>query len=182
MPIMHVVSISSGKDSTATMLLALQRFPKNKLRFVFADTGNEHELVYEYLNYLEERLDIKIDRLRADFSRQIKNKRKFIANDQRVGRKKGKKIRWSNKAKRRALESLVVTGNPYLDLCAWKGRFPSRRAQFCTEFLKKIPLVKYQHGLIDHGYTVISWQGVRRDESDARRDVKKLEKMDIQFW
>ena len=24
-----------------------------------------------------------------------------------------------------------------LDLCLWKGRFPSRKAQFCTEFLKE---------------------------------------------
>ena len=31
------------------------------------------------------------------------------------------------------------TGNPFLDLCIIKGRFPSRKAQFCTQFLKTEP-------------------------------------------
>ena len=30
-----------------------------------------------------------------------------------------------------------------LDLCIWKGRFPSRKAQFCTSELKTMPLVEY---------------------------------------
>ena len=53
----------------------------------------------------------------------------------------------------------------------WKGRFPSRKAQFCTQFLKTEPLTEWQMNLIDSGEceAVWSWQGVRIDESDARR-------------
>lgn len=61
----------------------------------------------------------------------------------------------------RAVAALVPTGNPFLDLCIWKGRFPSRRAQFCTQELKTIPLVEHQMGFIERGEAaaVWSWQG-----------------------
>jgi 3'-phosphoadenosine 5'-phosphosulfate sulfotransferase (PAPS reductase)/FAD synthetase len=180
--VIHVVSISSGKDSTAIMLLAIEKHGKEACRFVFADTGNEHEEVDIYLEYLEKRLGVHVDRLKANFDRQIANKRMFIARDRRTGRRNGKKIRWSNKSKRRALGVLHPTGNGYLDLCLWKGRFPSRRAQFCTQYLKTEILVRYAHALIDEGYTVVSWQGVRRDESPARRDVLQIEEAGEQFW
>lgn len=94
----------------------------------------------------------------------------------------GRRVRWSNKAKRRALANLYPTGNPFLDLCMWKGRFPSRKAQFCTEHLKRDMAVGYQLELIDQGHTVVSWQGVRRDESLNRRDAKKFEKIDEKFY
>ena len=143
MKFIHVISVSSGKDSQATLLLAINRVGKENCRFVMADTGNEDPLVFSHLDYLENNLGIKIDILRSDFSEQIAGKRMFIARDQRFGRKNGKKIRWTNKAKRRTLAVLHPTGNPYLDLCLWKGRFPSRRAQFCTQFLKTEPMVEY---------------------------------------
>lgn len=89
----------------------------------------------------------------------------------------GRRVRWSNKAKRRALAHLHPTGIPFLDLCMWKGRFPSRKAQFCTEHLKRDVAVTYQLDLVDQGYTVISWQGVRRDESLNRADAKMCERI-----
>lgn len=94
----------------------------------------------------------------------------------------GRLVRWSNKAKRRALENLHPSGNPFLDLCMWKGRFPSRKAQFCTEHLKRNLAVEYQLALVDEGHTVVSWQGVRRDESLSRRDAKKFEKLDDRLY
>jgi 3'-phosphoadenosine 5'-phosphosulfate sulfotransferase (PAPS reductase)/FAD synthetase len=94
----------------------------------------------------------------------------------------GRRERWTNKAKRRALAHLHPTGNPFLDLCMWKGRFPSRKAQFCTEHLKRNLAVEYQLRLIDQGYTVVSWQGVRRDESEARKDALKFEKLDDKLY
>lgn len=48
----NIVSISGGKDSTATLLLAIALETEN-LQAVFADTGNEHEQTNEYLDYLE---------------------------------------------------------------------------------------------------------------------------------
>lgn len=178
----HVVSVSGGKDSTATLLIAIYRVGRENCRFIFCDTGNEHAEVYEYLAYLEQALDITIDRLKADFSERIANKRMFIARDQRTGRKNGKKLRWSNKAKRRALAVLHPTGNPFLDLCLWKGRFPSRKAQFCTQELKTAMAVTYQIDLIDAGHSVVSWQGIRRDESPNRRNAKKIERIGPKLW
>lgn len=215
MSILHVVSVSGGKDSAATLLLAIERFGAASVRGIFCDTGNEHEEVYKYLDYLEHATGVTIATLKANFDDEIAAKRQFIARDVRTRReydtepvfeadgktpvpkrdgrgaiilnKKGQPVqkttkvgggrcvRWTNKAKRRALAVLYPSGNPFLDLCMWKGRFPSRRAQFCTEELKRNMAVEYQLLLIDQGYTVVSWQGVRRDESLNRRDAKKFE-------
>lgn len=217
MSIKHVVSVSGGKDSLATLLIAILRFGLKNIVAIFCDTGNEHELTYEYLDYLERRLGLKITRLRANFEAELLGKRKFIANDQRTRReydtravfeadgvtpvpkrdgrgqivlnKKGqpvqktvkvgggRRVRWTNKGKRRALSVLHPTGNVFLDLCLWKGRFPSRKAQFCTEELKRNMAVEFQMELMDRGHTVVSWQGVRRDESFNRRDAKSFERV-----
>ena len=180
--IKHVISVSGGKDSAATLLIALENCPAESIVPIFCDTGNEHQAVYDYLSYLEQALDITITRLKADFTENIARKRMFIARDQRKGRKDGKRLRWSNKAKRRALEALHPTGNPFLDLCMWKGRFPSRKAQFCTEELKRNMAVAFQLDLIDAGHQVLSWQGVRRDESLNRRNAKKIERIGGGIW
>src|SRR5689334_14846319 len=74
-PPMAVVSLSGGKDSTATALLALDRFDRSRCRFVFADTGNEHEDTVEYVQHYLPRVLGSIDTVRGDFSREIANKR-----------------------------------------------------------------------------------------------------------
>lgn len=203
----HVISVSTGKDSQAVMKLAIDRVGKKNCRFVLCDTGNEDDAVFEHKAYLEQALGITIEVLRADFSDQIAAKRIFIARDQRtkrvydtidvptgetneagypVTRKQkvggGRRIRWKNKAKRRALAVLHPSGNPYLDLCLWKGRFPARRNQFCTGELKTIPMVDYQMRLMDAGYGVISWQGIRRDESAKRKNAKLFERVGPKLW
>ena len=176
---LHIVGLSGGKDSTATLLLAIDRLNKENVRAVFADTGNEHPETYVYLRYLEERLGIAVVRLKPDFSGEIAKKRLFIARDRRVGRdKRGEKIRWSNKAKRRALAVLQPSGNPFLDLCMLKGRFPTNRARFCTEWLKRDTFVEYVDGVTQQeGRPVVVWQGVRRNESDKRKNAKKIERV-----
>lgn len=163
--ILHVVSVSGGKDSAATAILALETQPRDSLRFIFCDTGNEHELTLEYVQYMARHLGIQITTLRAQFHEHIARQREYIL------------AKWPGKgvpieACERAAAAMVPTGNPFLDLCIWKGRFPSRRAQFCTEQLKTLPATEYQLGLIDAGEceAVWSWQGVRIDESEARRN------------
>ncbi len=178
MSVIHVISVSSGKDSDETLRLALARVPRERVRPVICDTGNEHELVWEHIAYLEQRFCIKIEVLRADFSAEIAAKRWFVARDVRTGRdKRGRRLRWSNKAKRRAMAEMYPRGNPFLDLCIWRGRFPSRKAQFCTQELKTAMLVQYQQALVEAGHRVVSWQGVRRDESLNRRNAKRFERL-----
>lgn len=178
MTVIHVVSCSSGKDSDETLRQALARFPKERVRAVICDTGNEHSLVWEHVAYIERRFSIKVEVLRANFDAEIAAKRRFIARDQRIGRdSSGRRLRWSNKAKRRALAELHPSGNPFLDLCMWKGRFPSRKAQFCTQELKTALLVQYLQTLVEAGHRVVSWQGVRRDESLNRRHAQRFERL-----
>ena len=78
----------------------------------------------------------------------------------------------------RALDVLQPTGNPFLDLCLWKGRFPSSRRRFCTQFLKLEPVQTYIAGQMDGADAVISWQGIRNDESAAR---SHLGMYDVEF-
>lgn len=59
------------------MLLALERGAEN-MQCVFADTGNEHQITYDYLDYLEQRLDLSITRVKADFSENIRKKRDVV--------------------------------------------------------------------------------------------------------
>lgn len=229
MATMHVVSVSSGKDSQALLDLAVKRCKPGTVIPIFCDTGNEDQAVYDHLDYLEGLYGLKIVRLKADFSEAIMLKRLFIARDQRLGREKvripvfdsqgnpvparrpgdgqiitkiekdrdgtervvvvqktkkvtGRRVRWSNKAKRGALAVMYPTGNPFLDLCIWKGRFPSRKAQFCTQELKTKMAVEFQMDLLDAGHRVISWQGVRRDESFNRRNAKRIERICPGLW
>ena len=76
----------------------------------------------------------------------------------------------------RAIELLKPTGNPFLDLCIWKGRFPSTVARFCSEELKRNPIIEQvQMPLLDQGGSVVSWQGVRADESPSRAKLPERE-------
>lgn len=163
-----VVSVSGGKDSTATAILALES--GHECRFLFADTGHEHPLTYKYLNYLETRLRIHIHRVSADFSKQIYRKRENI------------RTKWVDEGvvsrdKAEGIASLLVpTGVPFLDLCLWKGRFPSPSRRFCTEELKHRPL---QMALLNIRRStqcyIESWQGVRANESRARSRLPQRE-------
>ncbi len=166
-----VVSLSGGKDSTATALLAMESRDHGTIRLVFADTGHEHPLTIDYvLNYLPRRLNLPVEVIKADFARQIAGKRAWV------------EAHWTEAGVpphriTRAMELLQPTGNPFLDLCLWKGRFPSRKAQFCTEQLKMLPFDRYMQAApfvhAEHGQELPneSWRGIRRDESAARRNA-----------
>lgn len=162
MPTHNIVSMSGGKDSTATLLVARELEVPN-LSAVVADTGHEHPETYDYIHYLGEVTGVPIRWVKADFSWQIAGKRKFI------------ETKWREKGVAEsvvlgALEVLHPTGNPFLDLCLWKGRFPSTKARFCTNELKRNPIIEQVYlPLMDGENMLLSWQGVRADESPARR-------------
>ena len=171
----NIVSVSGGKASTALALLAVEKQASN-LQFVFADTGHEHAATYRYLEYLSEELERRtgtaIQTVRADFTKQIKKKRETVRS------------KWAEDGVpldriEQALEHLKPTGIPMLDLCLWKGRFPSTRARFCSSELKRIPIdQQVMEPALQGSQAVISWQGVRADESRARAD---LPEKDVEF-
>jgi 3'-phosphoadenosine 5'-phosphosulfate sulfotransferase (PAPS reductase)/FAD synthetase len=151
----NFINVSGGKDSTAVLLLALEMQPPN-MRFVFADTGHEHPEVYRYLDYLERELGVSIERLRNDFTDRLARRRKRIEET------------WEEPERSRALEVMHATGNPFLDLCLWKGIFPSNSIRICTQFLKVEPINKVQNEALDKADRVVTWLGIRKDESASR--------------
>lgn len=167
----HILcSVSGGKDSTATLTLAIDRHPRENISGVFCDTGNEHQLTYDYVRYLEDATGVPIKWLKQDFTDWWWRRRDYVRD------------KWPEKgvpddAIERALAvyELGPTGNPYLDLCIIKNRFPSRRAQFCTQFLKTEPATEYALGLIERHGAIESWQGVRAEESPNRANLPERE-------
>lgn len=163
----NVLSISGGKDSTAMWLLALERQTEN-LQVIFADVGHEHPKTYEYIEYLEKELG-SIRRIKPDFSKKIEHKRNIV---QTKWRREG----ISEHIIDEALEVLKPTGIPFLDLCLWKGRFPSTMARFCTQELKVKPMFDQVYmPLMDEGKHVVSWQGIRAQESAVRAEMAERE-------
>ncbi|EXL06489.1 hypothetical protein BG46_17200 [Brucella anthropi] len=158
--VQHLVNVSGGKDSTATYLLALEH--GRPFRAVFADTGNEHEFTYEYVARLAERTGgPRIEVVRADFSQRLARHREYILRE------------WP----RQGIPDAVVaeaaalhepTGNPFLDLCIAKGRFPSRMAQFCTDQLKAEPITLQTVFPMLRTGPVLQWLGIRAAESRNR--------------
>lgn len=166
----NVIAVSGGKDSTATLLLALERQAEN-VQAVFCDTGHEHPAVYEYLDYLDSRLGISIRHIKPDFSAQIGRKLMTVMT------------KWASEGIdrniiQRASEVLKPTGNPFLDLCLLKGRFPSAMARFCTEELKRNPMRdQVLNPLLENPLTeeVWCWQGIRADESKKRSTLPEMD-------
>ena len=162
MKVRHIVNVSGGKDSTATLLLAIDRLGADGFEAVFADTDHEHPFTYAYLDYLEERLSIRIRRIKADFTDKLAFKKSRLRE------------RWAAEGIdediiTRAEQALVPSGNAFLDICKLQSGFPSLFSRFCTDYLKIRPI---HEQVIDpcfwEGFHVIQWLGVRRDESPAR--------------
>ncbi|HCM9311769.1 TPA: phosphoadenosine phosphosulfate reductase family protein [Enterobacter kobei] len=171
----NIISISGGKDSLAQSLLAIESWVEHLN--VFADTGHEHPQTMEYLEYLEQKLG-PVKRVKADFTRQIEGKRKFIATRWPVTLVEECGMSPDEAAERvaQALEILHPTGIPFLDLCMLKGRFPSTKARFCSTELKHHPVRDWVVlPALEEFEEVILWQGVRAQESQARANLPEWE-------
>lgn len=203
----HFCSISGGADSLATALLARERAQRTgmDLRLINADLGaNEHQITHDYIGYLEQALGLPILRVRANFDAEFAVRRETIQQHWSV-EKRRKEHSKDCKARRelmkpkewralcdcpvrisppvpqdvidRAKALLVPTGEPFLDLCMLKGRFPSRTAQFCTERLKLEPINAITHPILETGRHVVSWIGEMAEESERRKAKKPLERI-----
>jgi len=139
----RVVSVSGGKDSTATYLWALEQ--GFKFRAVFADTGHEHPVTVNYVRNMHEFCKgPKVEIVKADFTERLKKKK------------------------------LKPTGNPFWDMIQWKGRVPSSKAQFCTEYTKLEPIREWL--MRERGDTPsIIYVGIRAAESAKRAKLPEKE-------
>lgn len=162
MKIRHIVNVSGGKDSTATLLMAIERLGLSGFEAVFADTQHEHDDTYDYLNYLEKITGKKIRRVTADFSRQFKVKKDNL-------REKWEADNVSEKVINRAESALNPSGNAFLDAAKLHGGFPSSLVKFCTVELKIKPIEEEViKPILQDGFNIVQWLGVRRDESPRR--------------
>lgn len=170
--IRRIASISGGKDSTCVLLFLRELRDKYGTDFssVFADTGNEHESTLEYVSYLSGRLGTPVTWLKADFSANIIKRRRYVAEN------------YPEPTRSRVLAGLTPTGIPFLDLCIWKGRFPSVCAKFCTVELKVIPIKEHQEQYLAVGECIESWQGIRAEESYNRKYLPKRNIEDEGVW
>ncbi|WP_294966857.1 phosphoadenosine phosphosulfate reductase family protein [Sulfurimonas sp.] len=76
----YLLSLSGGKDSTACLLWALDTLPKEDIIPYYIDTKWEHDDVYKYLDYLEEKLEIKITRLESEGMEALSIRKKCMPN------------------------------------------------------------------------------------------------------
>jgi 3'-phosphoadenosine 5'-phosphosulfate sulfotransferase (PAPS reductase)/FAD synthetase len=170
MKLQHLVNCSSGKDSTACYLLAIES--GREFSAVFADTQNEHPAVYEYLAQLPARTGgPPIRTVKADFTERLERHRTYILE-------KWPTLGIPDEKVQMAAELNRPTGNLYLDLCILKGRFPSRKAQFCTEELKTIPITDQVVLPMLRTGPVLQWLGIRADESENRAKQPRFNRVE----
>lgn len=135
-----ICSVSGGKDSTLTYVLMVEQYGMNFLP-IFADTGNEHPVTVNYVRNLHIMAGgPEVVIVKADFTEKLENKGK------------------------------EVSGNPFLDLMMWKGRAPSTKAQFCTEWVKLWPILEH----LEENYPTRDWvmfTGLRAAESKRRTEI-----------
>jgi len=177
----NIVSVSGGKDSTALLALAVVQDVPN-LQAVFADTGHEHRLTYDYLGYLSDWLQRQghrpIRTIRADFSDDFARRRDYLYRvasgeiEDRFGKR-----RHTPHSAARAAAAMAPTGNPFMDLALLKGRFPSTKVRFCSEKLKRNPIIEQVLLPLLGDSLVLSWQGVRAQESEARSHLPECDEV-----
>ncbi len=147
----YIGGFSGGIDSQAAARFMLNRYSPARVVLVNSDAGgNEHPLTVEHIDWYAEHVH-PVVRIQA------------IVRDM-----------WKTPEH---AETRGYDGNAPLSfpmMAEIKGRFPSTRAQFCTEKLKLQPLRRWLLSAHPDG-NYARFSGVRRDESLARADRQWLE-------
>jgi 3'-phosphoadenosine 5'-phosphosulfate sulfotransferase (PAPS reductase)/FAD synthetase len=150
----HIVGFSGGIDSQACARWVLNRFGPEDTIIVNSDAGgNEDPITTAHVEWYSRNVHpvVMLSPIVADMG----------------GRAKGKI----------AELGLAPTDPLTFDLLATlKQRFPARKAQFCTEHLKLMPMLRWQSEAFGVGGIYESedyerYAGVRRDESEKRKDA-----------
>lgn len=143
----YIVSMSAGKDSTATAIWALENLPCRKLVFVHCVTGASWPESDRYLGYLERELGIEIVRLRN-------------GDLPYPSRQDGK----------RRYDSLLYETNLY-DMIKLRGKWPNAQYRYCTQYLKSRPLKLFARS---HN-NALQVTGIRAEESVSRAGRERYE-------
>lgn len=149
----HIVGFSGGIDSQACARWVLNRYPKDDVILTNSSAGQwEDPLTIEHVDWYSANVHpiVRTDAIIADIWRTpgYAEVRGFASNDPLT----------------------------FQMMVAIKGRPPSRKAQFCTEILKLQPQRRWMRevfgpGGMYAGETFCRYTGVRRDESQARKDA-----------
>jgi 3'-phosphoadenosine 5'-phosphosulfate sulfotransferase (PAPS reductase)/FAD synthetase len=140
----HIVGFSGGIDSQACARWVLNRYPAEDVILLNSNAGgNEHPLTTAFIAEYSEKIHPIIP---------VTPKVKDVHGRPGVIAEMG----------------LDPEQDLTFDLLAMiYKRFPSRRAQFCTENLKLNPMLRWvRENLVDTEFE--RWAGVRRDESEKR--------------
>lgn len=147
-PDVHViVSLSGGKDSTATALhLRELGVP---FAAVFADTGWESDVTYAYIDEVLVPAIGPITTVRAEVP-----------------------VRPEHAAIVAGIEEILGRPSPMVRRCVLHATYPRRTLRWCTSELKLAPIRSFYH---QHDGTVVSVVGVRAAESAARAELPEWE-------
>ena len=150
----HVVGFSGGADSQATLRLVRSRFGDDDTIALNTLAGrNEHPLTESFIAWYSENVFpvITVTPLIRDLG----------TNGTKPGKTRDRRMKFSDD------DELTFDRLAYI-----KGRFPSRKAQFCTEHLKLAPQVRWcEENLRVQGVDFERYVGVRCDESHKRKDT-----------
>lgn len=156
----RIGGFSGGADSQALAIWMLNHFPKEEVMLMNTEAGrNECGATVEFTKWFSENIHpvIVVTPLIRDLAG--------------VGTRDG----GTGDRRREFNEEDEMT---FADLAYIKGRFPARKSQFCTKLLKLAPQRRWiKENLIDPepDITIIRYTGVRRDESEARKNVAETE-------
>ncbi len=146
------------------MLLHLRELGIAYVRAVFFDTGWEHQVTYDHIDYLRDVLEVDIER------------RACVVDlpDELV-------------ADARVIEAALGMSTPsaFVRLCLKKGIFPRRTTRFCTQFLKVFVAQAVIREVHDAGRLPVNAVGIRAAESAARAKMSETEissTMDCLVW
>lgn len=145
----YIVGFSGGIDSQAAANWALDAYGPDQTILLNADPGgNEHPMTTEFIEWFSDNVHhVHVCRAVASdiYAKEETLKKHHLEADQVIS---------------------------FGDLARLRGRFPYRKAQFCTELLKLRPTLRWIKDNIRDEYERIS--GVRSDESASR--AKQVER------
>lgn len=155
----HIVGFSGGCDSQACAGWVLERFLGEDVILLNSDAGgNEHPLTTTHIRWYSEHVHpvVMVQAL-------VRDLQGIGTRDGAVGQRRAQLC---------PDENAPLTFDM---LASVKGRFPSRKAQFCTKILKLEPQKRWMEENLPLGESCIRYAGVRADESQDRKNLPERE-------